>query len=90
MVLNVSGNGLDTIEDLIGLKELVHLSACENKLTSMKELSQVLNQLPNLSKLELSGNPICQRHKYRDRVITMGERICKDSKYCANVQLLLY
>lgn len=76
-VLNVSGNGLDTLDDLVYLKELVYLSACDNKLTSMRVLSQALHQLPMLTKLELSGNPLCHKHKYRDRVITMGRKICK-------------
>jgi protein phosphatase 1 regulatory subunit 42 len=41
----------------------------------MKELSQVLGQWTKLTKLELMGNPLCQKYKYRDRVITMGRSI---------------
>lgn len=43
----------------------------------MKGLSQVLVCLNKLTKLELTGNPLCQKHKYRDRIITMGHKISK-------------
>ena len=73
----MSGNGLDTISDLTCLVELEHLAACDNELSSMRNLSRVLTHFTKLTKLELTGNPVSQKHKYRDRIITMGERICK-------------
>ena len=41
----------------------------------MKDLSRVLTRMKRLIKLELAGNPLCQKAKYRDRVITMGMSI---------------
>ncbi len=68
---------MDNLDDLICLKELEQLSACDNELTSIRGLSHVLVFLKKLTKLELTGNPVCQKHKYRDRVITMGKKIGK-------------
>ena len=76
-VLNVSGNALDTIEDLQCLNELTDFSATDNLLSNMKELSHVFGHWVKLEKLELLGNPVCQKHKYRDRVVTMGKSIRK-------------
>ena len=61
--------------DLQCLNELTEFVASDNQLTSMKELSQVLGQWTKLTKLELTGNPLCQKYKYRDRVITIGRSI---------------
>ena len=77
-ILNVSGNNLDSIEDLQHLTGLVEFSATDNRLTSMRELSNVLGQWTRLSKLELTGNPLCQKYKYRDRTITMGRCIGRE------------
>lgn len=110
-VLNVAGNGIDSVVDLQPLTELTHFTASDNQLSNMKvrhplsvlfigdvqdnigvqlwgkyccvvlnkifstqELSHVLGQWPKLWKLELTGNPLCLKHKYRDRVITMCKR----------------
>lgn len=129
-VLNVAGNGIDSVVDLQPLTELTHLTASDNQLSNMKvrhplsvlfsrdvqdnigaqlwgkhccvvfnkafptqELSHVLGQWTKLWKLELTGNPLCLKHKYRDRVITMCKRAGEwslDSPYapkfaCSNV-----
>ena len=89
-VLNVSGNNLDSIEDLQSLTGLTQFIASDNQLTSMRELSQVLGLWTRLVKLELTGNPLCQKNKYRDRVITMGRCICKgDSIVIAQNRIIL-
>lgn len=41
----------------------------------MKDLNHVLSRMGRLTRLELTGNPLCQKSKYRDRVITMGASI---------------
>lgn len=41
----------------------------------MKDINRAFSRMHKLSKLELSGNPLCQKSKYRDRVITMGSSI---------------
>ncbi len=43
----------------------------------MKDINRVFSQWNMLARVELSGNPLCHKHKYRDRVITMGLSIGK-------------
>ena len=38
----------------------------------MKELSRVFGSLSSLWKLEIEGNPVCSKPKFRDRVIIMA------------------
>jgi protein phosphatase 1 regulatory subunit 42 len=75
VLLNVSGDCLDSLEDLSPLTHLTTIIATDNHLSSMKDLSQVLSHWSAVQRVELAGNPLCNKHKYRDRVITMGARI---------------
>ncbi|XP_070784573.1 protein phosphatase 1 regulatory subunit 42 [Enoplosus armatus] len=72
-VLNINNNNIDDIRDLTALKELQHLSAAGNKLHNMEELEDVFSYWPQLLQMDLSGNPVCKKTKYRDRLIT----VCK-------------
>ena len=72
LVLNISGNGVDSVNELACLKSLTQLITKDNKLTSMKELSRVFGSLSSLWKLEIEGNPVCSKPKFRDRVIIMA------------------
>ncbi|XP_070556232.1 protein phosphatase 1 regulatory subunit 42-like [Ptychodera flava] len=74
-IFNVSGNNLDDITDLRLLLNLSQFMASDNKLKDMKALSQVIGCWSHLWRLELSGNPICHKSKYRDRVIVMSESL---------------
>ncbi|XP_040922007.1 protein phosphatase 1 regulatory subunit 42 [Toxotes jaculatrix] len=72
-VLNINNNNIDDIRDLAVLKELQHFSAADNKLHIMEELEDVCSLWPQLLQMDLSGNPVCKKTKYRDRLIT----VCK-------------
>ncbi|XP_006815067.1 protein phosphatase 1 regulatory subunit 42-like [Saccoglossus kowalevskii] len=74
-VLNVSGNNLDDIKDLQLLKNLSQFMACDNSLRDMKVLSMVIGSWRHLWRLELTGNPLSRRSKYRDRVIVMSDSL---------------
>ncbi|XP_036934197.1 protein phosphatase 1 regulatory subunit 42 [Acanthopagrus latus] len=69
-VLNISNNNIDEIKDLTVLKELQHFSASDNKLHNMQELEDVFSHWPQLLQMDLIGNPVCKKTKYRDRLIT--------------------
>ncbi|XP_017261940.1 protein phosphatase 1 regulatory subunit 42 [Kryptolebias marmoratus] len=69
-VLNINNNNVDDIRALSVLKELQHFSAVDNKLLSVEELETVFSLWPQLLLLDLSGNPVCKKTKYRDRLIT--------------------
>lgn len=74
-VLNVSGNNLDSILDLECLAHLTQLMAGDNQLTDFKEIARLLSAWPRMWRLELVGNPLCAKSKYRDRVIVMSSRL---------------
>nr|XP_046227264.1 protein phosphatase 1 regulatory subunit 42 [Scatophagus argus] len=74
-VLNISNNSIDDIRDLAALKELQHFSAADNKLHNMEELEDVFSHWPQLLQMDLSGNPVCKKPKYRDRLITVCKRL---------------
>ncbi|XP_038149516.1 protein phosphatase 1 regulatory subunit 42 isoform X2 [Cyprinodon tularosa] len=72
-VLNINNNNIEDIRELSVLKELQHFSAAMNKLLNITELEAVLELWPQLLTLDLTGNPVCKKQKYRDRLIT----VCK-------------
>ncbi|CAG5895925.1 protein phosphatase 1 regulatory subunit 42 isoform 1-T3 [Menidia menidia] len=74
-VLNINNNNIDDIRDLSVLKELKHFSATNNKLHSIEELEDVLSLWPQLLCMNLSGNPVCKKPKYRDRLIPVCKSI---------------
>ncbi|TGZ72197.1 hypothetical protein CRM22_002240 [Opisthorchis felineus] len=67
--LDVSGNALETLEDLTPLKKLVYLSAGNNHIKSMTKLSEVLPSWPALTHLELQGNPVMKKLRARDAIV---------------------
>ncbi|XP_038057735.1 protein phosphatase 1 regulatory subunit 42-like [Patiria miniata] len=74
-VLNVSGNNLDEITDLRLLQKLTQFICSDNKLRDLKTVANVIAWWPYLWRLDLSGNPLSHRAKYRDRVIVMNEKL---------------
>lgn len=66
------------MRDVECLCNLTQLMASDNHLTDMKELAHVLGQMPYLWRLDLMGNPLCHKAKYRDRVIVMAKKLGKD------------
>ncbi|XP_054478756.1 protein phosphatase 1 regulatory subunit 42 [Anoplopoma fimbria] len=69
-VLNINNNNIDDIRDLVVLKELHHFSAADNRLYNIEELEDVFSHWPQLLQMDLGGNPVCKKPKYRDRLIT--------------------
>jgi len=76
-VLNVSGNNLDSLKDLECMRQLTHFICVDNQLNDMKELANVLGQWYFLKRLDLLGNPLCHKAKYRDRIIVMAKQLGK-------------
>ncbi|GFN81415.1 protein phosphatase 1 regulatory subunit 42-like [Plakobranchus ocellatus] len=73
-ILNISGNSLTSIRDLDCLLSLTQLLASDNQLSDMKELAHLLGgPWKYMTRLDLQGNPLCMRAKYKDRVIVMGK-----------------
>lgn len=74
-VLNISGNNLESLNDLEILGSLTQLFASDNNLSDIYELSKQLTSWPRLCRLELTGNPLCQQAKYKDRIIVMCRQL---------------
>uniref|UniRef100_A0A672YD00 Protein phosphatase 1, regulatory subunit 42 n=1 Tax=Sphaeramia orbicularis TaxID=375764 RepID=A0A672YD00_9TELE len=73
-VLNINNNNIDELRDLAVLKELQHFSAVDNKLHNM-EVKDVFSHWPQLLQMDLGGNPVCKKPKYRDRLITVCKKL---------------
>ncbi|XP_046850156.1 protein phosphatase 1 regulatory subunit 42-like [Xenia sp. Carnegie-2017] len=74
-VMNISGNNIDNLDDLHSLSSIIQLNAQDNNITSTKGLMKSLNNWPSLIKLDLTGNPVCEKKKYRDRVFVMSKTL---------------
>jgi protein phosphatase 1 regulatory subunit 42 len=74
-VLNVSGNNLDSLSELGSLVNLEQLLASNNNLADMKEMSFLFKCWPRLWKLELNGNLLCLKNKYRERIIILAPNL---------------
>ena len=62
---------MDTLSEIGPLRNLEQLIASNNALSDMKELVILLKCWPRLWKLELNGNPLCLKNKYRERIIVL-------------------
>ncbi|XP_027750498.1 protein phosphatase 1 regulatory subunit 42 isoform X3 [Empidonax traillii] len=74
-VLNISNNNIDELEELAVLENLSYLKAVDNQLQHMKDLKVVLNKWTKLRRMDLTGNPICQKPKYRDQIIVQSQTL---------------
>ena len=74
-VLNISGNAMDSIRDIENLRNLYQLNVSDNLLNDMKELAHVIGGMFKLWRLDVFGNPLCHKAKYRDRVIVMAKNL---------------
>ncbi|XP_039930224.1 protein phosphatase 1 regulatory subunit 42 [Hirundo rustica] len=71
-VLNISNNNIDELEELAILENLSYLKAVDNQLKHIKDLEVVLKKWTKLRRIDLTGNPICQTPKYKDRIIVQS------------------
>ncbi|XP_002125359.2 protein phosphatase 1 regulatory subunit 42 [Ciona intestinalis] len=71
-VLNISGNHIDSLNDLQSFTLLNQLQACDNEITDFESLRPALTTWRFLARLDLTGNTVCGRAKYRDKIIVMS------------------
>ncbi|NXP74746.1 PPR42 phosphatase, partial [Ramphastos sulfuratus] len=71
-VLNISNNNVEGLEELAVLENLSDLRAADNQLQCMKDLELALKKWTKLCRMDLTGNPICQEPKYRDRIVVQS------------------
>lgn len=78
--LEMAECGLSNLRELFGLYHLRSLNLSGNKIDSLDHLGELLARLPELEKLDLTGNPVCSEVKYREKVIIMGRFTELDGK----------
>ncbi|KAF1399092.1 Protein phosphatase 1 regulatory subunit 42, partial [Spheniscus mendiculus] len=74
-VLNISNNNIDELGELAVLENLSCLRAVDNQLQHMKDLEVVLKKWTKLRRMDLTGNPICRKPKYRDRIVVQSQTL---------------
>ncbi|NWV01177.1 PPR42 phosphatase, partial [Upupa epops] len=80
-VLNISNNNIDELEELAVLENLSYLRAVDNQIQHLKDVEVVLNKWTKLRRMDLKGNPICHRPKYRDEIVVQSQTLeCLDGK----------
>ncbi|CAH8294584.1 unnamed protein product [Schistosoma turkestanicum] len=73
--LDVSGNKLDSLQDLINLHALISLNVSNNCLQSIDDLSISLNNWSNLKELYIQGNPVMKTNRSRDIIIVAAKSL---------------
>ncbi|XP_073532841.1 protein phosphatase 1 regulatory subunit 42 [Phyllobates terribilis] len=74
-VLNISNNNIDELKELEVLENITQLVAVDNHLNDIQDLEFVLKKWTRLWRMDLTGNPICQKPKYRDKVIIISKAL---------------
>eukprot|EP00047_Mylnosiga_fluctuans_P006908 m.249906 g.249906 ORF g.249906 m.249906 type:complete len:321 (+) comp16420_c0_seq1:32-994(+) len=80
-VLNVAGNELDTLEDLIPCSRLTMLEVSNNKIDNLSDIIDVVARNYSLQTLSVLGNPLCTINKYREElIVTSSSLVLLDGK----------
>ncbi|XP_053323440.1 protein phosphatase 1 regulatory subunit 42 [Spea bombifrons] len=74
-VLNVSNNNIDDLKELAVLENITHFMATDNQIQEMKDLEFVLSKWTKIWRMDLSGNPVSVKPKYRDEVIVLSKTL---------------
>ena len=69
LVLNISNNSIDTVQELSVLHTLETLHCANNGISDLLEVANFLTRMAMLSNLDLRNNPVCSRLHYRENVI---------------------
>ena len=67
----------DALEPMIVLQQLIHLDLRNNGLESIARLQQFLLRMPCLTALHLSGNPLTEAPKTRERLIVAAPMLAE-------------
>ncbi|XP_046812838.1 protein phosphatase 1 regulatory subunit 42-like isoform X4 [Vespa crabro] len=67
--LNISNNKMTTLNDIENFNELEILEAKNNLLEDIEDLTQTISTLISLRELYMNGNPVVQKHRYKESLI---------------------
>lgn len=68
-ILNVAGNNLDALDDLLDFHSLSALDVSFNRIHDLSDVLFVLRSCPGISSLNVTGNSFCELSKYREEII---------------------
>lgn len=77
--LNLQGNSLTSLEDLVGLDKLKTLNVASNNLNDVTKIQAFLTSVPSLIELDMRNNPVVQDYKNSNRILASAHNI---SEYC--------
>ena len=69
-VLNVAGNSLEYLGNIKLLSHLGSLNASDNRISSILDVCKVISSWGRLTYLQLQGNPVTKKHRYKESLIT--------------------
>lgn len=69
VVLNISGNKMASLRNLVGFRELNTLEAKNNLIDDIDDLTTTISTLTSLKDLSLQGNPVTKFYRYRENLI---------------------
>lgn len=76
-VLNIAGNKLEYLGNVKLLKRLGSLNASDNRISSIVDVCKVISSWEGLRQLQLQGNPVTKKHRYRESLITSCTSLSK-------------
>ncbi|KAE8747192.1 hypothetical protein FOCC_FOCC006059 [Frankliniella occidentalis] len=74
-VLNLQGNGLTSLEDLVGLDRIRILLVSSNNLKDVTKLQAFLNVVPTLEELDMRDNPVVLDYKNCNRILASAHNL---------------
>ena len=69
-VLNIAGNKLEYLGSIKLLSRLASLNASDNHISSILDVCKVISSWGRLTRLQLQGNPVTKKHRYKESLIT--------------------
>ncbi|KAJ1526772.1 hypothetical protein ONE63_008347 [Megalurothrips usitatus] len=73
--LNLQGNGLTSLEDLVGLDNMKTLLVASNKLNDVTKIQAFLTALPSLTELDMRDNPVIQDYRNCNRILASAHNL---------------
>lgn len=77
-VLNIQGNRITSLEDLVGLEKIRTLLVASNNLSDITKIQAVLSALPSLLELDMRDNPVVQDYKNCNRILASSQNLRKN------------
>ncbi|XP_044747022.1 protein phosphatase 1 regulatory subunit 42-like isoform X2 [Coccinella septempunctata] len=68
-VLNISGNGIESLSSLAPLRHLRSICASNNRLKDIEEVCELIKSWFYLREAWFLGNPFSKKHRYREDII---------------------